>query len=358
MPLKHILLKQAFVKRRFPGGAEAGFFLVLLIAAVPARSQDLPAGTQAPVSRLGPQPQAQIVEGVPADYRLGVGAQILVRVSNAPDLNEKTFRVDQRGFIDAPMIGRVQAAGMTVEELEKVFVDRLHVMLQEPDVAITVAEYQTQPVSVFGDVGSPGVQQILGRKTLIEVLAMAGGARPDAGPVVRITRKLENGPIPLPGAAVDATGMFSVAQVELKPLIAARTPEKDILILPFDVISVPRAELVYIAGDVVKSGSLSLTDRSTMSIVEALSATGGVTKTADTKKARILRIVPGSPVRAQLPVDISKIMNGKAGDIELLAGDILVVPPSNMKKATQRALETAIQVGTVILSAGVMSGAL
>ena len=95
-----------------------------------------------------------------------------------------------------------------------------------------------------------------------------------------------------------------------------------------------------------------------MSILEALSATGGVTKTADTKKARIMRVVPGNKVRAQLPVDVAKIMSGQSSDVELVSGDILVVPPSSMKKAAQRALDTAIQMGSVILSATIVSGAL
>ena len=140
--------------------------------------------------------------------------------------------------------------------------------------------------------------------------------------------------------------------------MGAKIPEQNIDIRPFDVISVPRAELIYIAGDVAKPGPVTLTDRPTMTVLEALSSTGGVNKTGNTKKSRILRSMPGTPVRTQLPVDISKIMTGKATDIDLLAGDILVVPPSNMKKAAQRALDTAIQIGTVVVSAGVISGAL
>jgi polysaccharide export outer membrane protein len=128
--------------------------------------------------------------------------------------------------------------------------------------------------------------------------------------------------------------------------------------MPYDIISVPRAELVYVAGDVAKSGPLPLTERPTISVMEALSATGGVTKTADTKKARILRMVPGNSVREQVPVNLAGIMTGKASDQQLMAGDILVVPPSSTKKAAQRALEIAIQLGTVIVSSGLINGTL
>jgi polysaccharide biosynthesis/export protein len=294
----------------------------------------------------------------PGDYRLGSGDQILIRASNAPDLTEKTFRVDLGGFINAPMVGRVEAGGMTVSELEKELRKRLGVYLQEPDVAVNVQEYQSQPVSIFGEVTAPGVHQLQGRKTLVELLSMAGGVRVGAGPTLHITRKLEYGRIPLPGARDDPTGKFSIAELDLKPLVAGHTPENDIAIQPFDVISIPKAELIYIAGDVARSGPLFLTDRSTMSVLEALSATGGVTKTANTKNAHILRAVPGNATREHVPVNIASIMTGKTNDIEMVPGDILVVPSSNTKKAAQRAIEAAIQMATFIMTASVTTGAL
>jgi polysaccharide export outer membrane protein len=237
-------------------------------------------------------------------------------------------------------------------------VKRLKVYLEEPDVAVSVAEYQSQPVSVFGEVMTPGVHQLQGRKTLVEILAMTGGVKAEAGPSVRITRQLEYGRIPLPGAKDDLTGRFSVAELQLKPLVQAKTPEKDIEIEPYDIISVPRAELVYIAGDVTKAGVLPLTENPTMTIMEALASTGGVTRTSDPKKARILRNVAGTSKRDQVPVDISSIMKGKSEDVQLVAGDILFIPGSASKRATIRAIEAAIQIGTIMLSSGVVNGTL
>ena len=95
-----------------------------------------------------------------------------------------------------------------------------------------------------------------------------------------------------------------------------------------------------------------------MSVLEALSATGGVTKTANTKNAHILRSVSGNTVREHVPVNISKMMAGKTSDVQLIPGDILVVPSSNTKKAAQRALEVAIQMGTMITTTGLATGAL
>jgi polysaccharide export outer membrane protein len=285
---------------------------------------------------------------------LGPGDQIVIRAANAPDISEKPIRIDLGGIINMPTIGRVQAGGLTVEALEAELVKRLKVYLEEPDVAVSVTEYQSQPVSIFGEVMTPGVHQLEGRKTLVEMLSLAGGLKDEAGPSVRLTRRLEYGPIPLPGAANDATGRFSIAELQLKPLIDARTPEKDILVQPYDIISVPKAEFVYIAGDVTKSGAVSLTGAHSISIMEALSSTGGLLKTAAANKSRILRPIDGVSKREQMPVDVNKIMNGKAEDVQLLAGDILFVPGSAAKKASVRAIEAAVQAGTVILTYGVI----
>jgi polysaccharide export outer membrane protein len=140
----------------------------------------------------------------------------------------------------------------------------------------------------------------------------------------------------------------------LKPLIEAKTPEKDILVQPYDIISVPKAEFVYLAGEVTKAGAVSLTEAHSISITEALSSTGGILKTAAGQKSRILRPVAGESKREQVPVDVNRIMNGKTEDVQLLAGDILFVPGSGAKKASARAIEAAVQASTLILTYGII----
>lgn len=337
--------------RVLPAFAAVVFSPLLCLAQAPAAGAPAAA---APAQAASTQER----QGETVSYIMGAGDLISVHASNVPELADKPVRIDMNGFVNLPMAGRIQAAGLTVEALQAAIAARLKVYLEEPDVTVSINEYQSQPVSVFGEVASPGVHQLQGRKTLVEILALAGGPRLDAGPTVRITRRLEYGRVPLPGATDDSTGKFSVASLDLKPLVQAKAPQTDIEILPYDIISIPKAELIYIAGDVTKSGPLPLQERSTMSIMEALSSTGGVTKTADTKNGRILREVPGSKIRDQIPVDIEKITKGKTPDVELLAGDILVVPSSSSKKFSQRALDAAIQVATVAMSAALISGAL
>jgi polysaccharide biosynthesis/export protein len=293
-----------------------------------------------------PQP-GKSDKDVRSSYVLGAEDQIVIHASDVPDISDKPVRLDLNGDLKLPMAGRIHAGGLTSEQLEAELTKRLSVYLEKPDVSVTIAEFHSQPVSVIGALNSPGVHQIEGRKTLLEILSSAGGLNPDAGPSITITRRLEWGRIPLPGAKDDPTAKFSVAEVDVKPLLEGKSPEKNIIIRPYDVISVPRAEIVYVIGEVGKVGPLTLNAGHSISVLQAVSSSGGVLRTAASTKAKILRPVPGDSKWAEFPVDIKKILKGEAEDQRLMAGDILFVPDSAGKRAGLRALEAAIQMGTI-----------
>jgi polysaccharide export outer membrane protein len=199
---------------------------------------------------------------------------------------------------------------------------------------------------VIGAVKNPGVHQLQGHKTLVEVLSLAGGLDAAAGPKVKITRRLEWGHIPLKNAVADPTGQFAVAEVSLKAILDAKNPEENIVMRPNDVVSVPRAEMVYVGGQVLKAGGFVLNERETISVLQALTLAGGLDRAASPQHARILRSVRPGEERAEMAVDLRKIMEGRATDIPLRPEDILFVPASVPKKAAIRALEAAIQMGT------------
>jgi polysaccharide biosynthesis/export protein len=278
-------------------------------------------------------------------YLLGPDDQITIRVLQAPEIAEKPVRIDLNGNIELPFIGRLHAAGLTVETLRKELTSQLESIIRDPQVTVGVEEFRSQPVSVVGAVNTPGVLQLRGHKTLIEMLTMAGGLRPDSGSFVNIARDLKWGRLPLPGAKDDTTGHYSTASVDLKLMMDAKDPSQNIVVRPDDVITVPRAQMIYVIGEVVKTGGYVLNDRENMSLLEALSLAGGVNRTASPQHARVLRAKNGSQ-REEIPVDLRKIFEGKGKDFELRAQDILFVPSSESKRASLRALEAAIQVGT------------
>ncbi len=298
---------------------------------------------------LAAQPRATGPAQLRSTYVLGPEDQILIRALDADEIGDKPIRIDLTGYLRLPLVGRFQAAGLTTAQLETEIATRLKVFVKQPEVSVSIVEFHSQPVSVIGSVRTAGIHQLQGQKTLIEMLSLAGGLADDAGHSVKITRRLEWGRIPLPSAADDPTGAFSVAEVSLKEILEARNPAANILIRPRDVISVPRASMVYVIGEVPKAGGYVLRERETLSALQALSLAGGMDRAAAPQNARILRLPPGGGNRAEIAVNLKRIMAGQTGDVPLQAEDILLIPSSAPKKAISRAAEAAIQVTTGLL---------
>jgi polysaccharide export outer membrane protein len=282
-------------------------------------------------------------------YVLGPGDQVIVHAMNVDEITDKPLTVDLDGTIRLPVVGRVQAAGLTTPQLEGQIAERLRTYLLHPDVSVSIAEFRSQPVSVIGAVKNPGVQQVQGRKTVVEMLSMAGGLDPAAGSTVKITRLLERGRIPLPNAKDDPTGQFSVAEINLKSIMDAKNPEENILVEPFDVISVPRADTVYVIGEVPKAGGFVLNDHEEITVLQALSMAGGMNNTAKPSESRILRRMPGQESRTEIPINLKKILEGKGKDVPMQAEDILFIPNSVPKRAALRAAEAAVQMATGVV---------
>ena len=132
----------------------------------------------------------------------------------------------------------IHAGGLTQAEFEDEVTSRFGIILREPDIVVNVTEYASQPVAVLGAGNTPGIRQLQGGKTLFDVLSLAGGLRPVAGTTVKITRDLEWGAIPVPGAAASSSGIYSVATVRVKAVMQA--DEVNISIRPGDTVFVTR----------------------------------------------------------------------------------------------------------------------
>jgi polysaccharide export outer membrane protein len=235
---------------------------------------------------------------------------------------------------------------MTLEQFEGEVVERLKMYIKQPEVAVNITQFRSQPVSVMGAVGKPGVLQLEGTKRLIEVLSLAGGVTREAGSRVKITRKLESGPIPLPSATV--VGDYSLAEVDVRAIENATHPEDNIEILPNDIISVPRAQLVYVIGEGVKQpGGFTLNDRSSISLIEAVARAQGTVRGAALKSARIIRQGPGSN-RVEIAVNMRDVYKGKGSDVMLQADDILYIPNNELKGTLRRSVDSVIQLSEAV----------
>jgi polysaccharide export outer membrane protein len=289
---------------------------------------------------------------VPGNYIVGAEDVLTVRV---PDIEEFTpqslgpIRVDPQGDIRLPITGRLHVAGLTVSQIETAVDKALLTVMNKPETTVTVTEFGSCPVSVLGAVRNPGVHQVSGRKTIFEVLSLAGGLSADAGNSILLTRRTESGDLPLPGATRDASGQFVVGELKVRSVMQAKDPSANIDVLPRDVITVPKADLIYVVGAVKKSGGFVLNEKEQMSALQALSLAEGLDPMASSKGARILRQGEGDGARAEIPINLRGILQGTSPDVPLYANDILFVPDSKAKSVSMRTLEMAIQMGTGVV---------
>jgi polysaccharide export outer membrane protein len=283
------------------------------------------------------------------NYTLGPNDEILIRVPNAEQLNEKPFRIDDDGTVNLPSVGRIRAQGLTIQELERAIAEKLKSELLNPQVTINVVKFRSDPVFLLGAFKSPGVYALTGRSTLLEMLAQVGGLQPNASQTLRITRKLAIGEIPLPNVTPDPDGESASVEINLGNLMQSVNPAEDIVLLAYDMVTAVRSGMIYVSGEVSRPGPVDVSDGDTAFITQVLSRAGGVTRYAAADKVVILRPVMQTSRKARIPVDLARILAGKAHDFPVLPNDLVVVPRS---ASVGNALKTsAMWVGPPIASA-------
>lgn len=116
------------------------------------------------------------VAAAPAEYRIGVGDKLDVRVFQVADLSFAELVVDTSGNINMPLIGAVRSAGRTAGEMSSDIAARLAARyLRDPQVTVTVKEAANQKITVDGAVTRPGVYEMRGSTSLLQAVAMAEG---------------------------------------------------------------------------------------------------------------------------------------------------------------------------------------
>jgi polysaccharide export outer membrane protein len=279
------------------------------------------------------------------------GDQILIRAFEMDEISERPFRIDGDGFIDLPTLGRIQAGGLTVEKLEATLVEAAKKYVKVPQITVTVVQYSSDVVFFVGAFKAPGIYTLSGERTLVETMATIGGLLPTASRRIKVTRRKEYGPIPLPNAVTLPDGGGTSVEINMSALQNNLNPAEDIVLQPFDVVSVERAQMVYLMGEVGKQGGFELQDRDSMSVIQAIAMAGGLTPTANPKSAMILRPVMDTTRRAGIPIDLQRILKGEEIDRPLLANDVLVV--SKSRRISGRDLLVIIPIAVTALSLGI-----
>jgi polysaccharide biosynthesis/export protein len=285
------------------------------------------------VAGAAQQPGSSVSNAAPP-LRIGSGDLIEVTMFENPDLSGR-FRVDERGDIAMPLIGTLHVAGATAGEaaamIEKRFVEAQILQPAESHATVFIAEYATQGITVGGEVKTPGVYPALGVRMLNDVITAAGGVTITAASKVVITHK--NDP-------ADQTTLDYVPEA-MKPVIP------NVQIFPGDTVTVPRAGIVYIVGNVTRPGGYVLDGRNLLTVEEAMALAGGSGHAAAIRRAQLVRTLDdGRKEAITLPINL--IYKGEAPDVAMKDGDILYVPTSTGKLITEQAISSAIGIGSSI----------
>jgi polysaccharide export outer membrane protein len=251
-----------------------------------------------------------IAQDQPTNYVVGPQDVLTITSFDQEDLTGK-YPVDADGSFTFPLIGRVQAGGMTLRQLEAELKNKLKDgFFKDPQLAVSIESYKSQKIHIVGEVRSPGTYQLSGDMSLIEAIARAGSTLPTASGEVLIVRakngKPTTGPVMPNGADTDAT------TVDLKELQSGALSH-NIALKDGDTIFVPRAESVYVFGQVKNPGAYPV--QRTTTVLQALALAGGVNERGATSRIKIVRVEKGKTIEAK----------AKLTDV-VRPGDTIMVP--------------------------------
>jgi len=248
------------------------------------------------------------------DYTIGPRDVLEIRCLELPELNIDR-RVGDNGMIDLPLVGQIQAAGSNATDVRQRIADALTKYVNQPNVLVSVKEFNNKPVSVFGAVLRQGSLSISGKWTLMQAISAAGGLSDKAGRRILVLRRAEN-------------GLSDTLEIDTEDLFQNATELWNIPILPADVINIPSRQsfTIFCLGAVRNGGAISFETTDRVTLLSLVAKAGGLSDRAS-KKIRIKRRAPDGKDVEQV-VDFGKVLAGEIDDPVLQANDVIVVKES------------------------------
>ena len=308
------------IRQRLQISACIAMILAVICASASAAGQ---------TTALNSQPPSTKVLAVP--IRIASGDLLDVAVFDSPELAQQV-RVSAEGKVQLALIGEIPVAGLTAQEVADLVARELrsHHFLLHPQVNVLVKESASGGVSVMGEVQHPGIYQVLGARTLLDVISMAGGLTNVADTRITIKRR---------------AGTEENVTVKMKNDDPRSSLANDVQIYPGDLILVPRAGIVYVMGDVNKPGGFVMQDNGKITLLQALAQAGGASPTAAVNRAVLLRKNDDGYVVTNR-LQVGRISRGQEGDVELHANDIVFFPNSRLKSAMKTTQSMAETIGS------------
>ena len=269
---------------------------------------------------------------------LGANDLIAVSVYDSPEFS-RTVRVSDDGFIRLPMLKeRVKADGMMPAAMETAIAEALvrEKLLIEPFVTVTVAEYQSRPISVSGAVRMPIVFQAeKGQTTLLEAITKAQGLREDAGQEILVT-STQPGP--------DGKPLQLTRRILARGLLDASDPTLNLQLYGGEQVRVPEVGKIYVVGNVKKPGAFPVQSGGDTTILQLLALSEGLDAFSENQAFIYRREASGS--KNEIPIQLKSILQRKSPDVQLVANDILYIPDSRRKHLTLSIIEKVLMFGS------------
>jgi polysaccharide export outer membrane protein len=260
------------------------------------------------------------------EARIGPGDDLDVTVFGLPELSQHA-RVGNSGDVSLPLIGNLHLAGLSSDEAQILIQRRLaegH-FVNNPQVTVFVKEYTTEGISLMGEVSRPGVYSPLGAHRLLDLIQTAGGLTDKAGKSVSVVHRddLEH-PVTL-----------------ILSSDASKTAENNIELRPGDTVVISKAGIVYVVGEVNRPGGFVMQDNK-ITASQVLAMASGPTHLASLDSTKIVRHT--SEGLKDVPLQLKKVLDAKAPDLELQPDDIVMVPSSKTKGLAGSSASTVLSV--------------
>jgi polysaccharide export outer membrane protein len=277
--------------------------------------------------------------------RIAANDLIAITVYDAPEFS-RTARAGSDGYITLPMLKqRILVEGRMPAEVGSAIAEALRSehLIVDPAVTVTIAEYQSRPVSVIGAVKQPVTFQADGNITLLQALARAGGLAPEAGSEILVTR------------AQPGDRPCVVRRVPVKGLMDSAEPLLNLTLMGGELIRVPEAGKVFIMGNVRRPGVYPIQGETETTVLQMLAVAEGLLPYA-TKQAYIYRREASGKEKAEIAVPLRRILERKAADTPLRANDILYIPDAKGRRMTLAAIERILLFGSGASTAAIYAG--
>jgi len=288
--------------------------LIALLVSVPAAlAQSAPPD----VTPTEPVPHSMGALDPTFNYVLGANDVLKIEVFELDQLN-RTVRISPDGTITLPLLGVVELGGLTPQEAGEHIAELLRRgdLVKNPQVTIFVDEFVSRQISVQGAVARPGVYPMMGQKTLLGMIGLAGGINDHAGDKIYVIRPF-------------ASGEDERIEINADNLIYEANPLTNIALKPGDIVMIPyeRKMRVYVNGAVRSPGVQEFPSKYEITLLQAVTAAGGVTERARESRIRIIRRFPDGG-KQLFKANLRDIQRGKDPDVVLQENDIVVVDES------------------------------